>query len=534
MTQALILVNGFAASDDELAINALVTLANDNAGGELTYLWSITAQPPGATDSLSSTTTLATTFTPKKEGNYRIQVIVNQGLGTERVATAIVGVLQVRSQNSQPAAGETTELGPQGWAPRMNQTIRLVDQLNADPGSFICVTTAGAAVGSPVVISGAQVIMVGLPGETTVPTVAVVDAAVAADVAGAVGVILATVDGGAVGPGSLVYVRMNGLASVPVTGSPAAGTRLVAAGSPTATIVDIATVGSNPYRYVGVSCGLDPIVGANTLIAWAGAGAQSAGGSSSSALFEWNGINDTQYSDNPLPAPSVDVGATNPELNVTALSISPSQFQLAISADDMTNGAALWWANPLVPFASIKQLEARFGRPQPGIDPTTTEHCSIGFIVAGDDATNHAIVFLLDFAGDGAGNIVTTLYVYASDPTGPTITYLLIKVLPAATEGYFWRMVVDLQVARNNTAYGGAPGSPSGTMAVRVEPWALPPTTGFTSPDGGLAIFNPVVFPIGTSFATSACNKVGVIMIGNWTAASGPQTGTIFQMKITG
>ena len=64
MPQALITVNAVVGSNDDLPIDTLVTLANDNVGGETTYLWEIVDQPVGTADTLSSTSAPSVTFTP--------------------------------------------------------------------------------------------------------------------------------------------------------------------------------------------------------------------------------------------------------------------------------------------------------------------------------------------------------------------------------------------------------------------------------------------------------------------------------------
>lgn len=527
MTQALILVNGFAASDDALPANALVTLANDNTGGETTYLWSITAQPPGPPDALTSTTTLATTMTPTKEGNYRIQVIVNQGLGTERVASAIVGVLQVRSMISQPAAGETTELGPQGWAVRMNQTIRLVDQLNTDPGCFICVTSTGEPEGTPVVFSGVQTILATLPGEKTIPAVSVVDAASASDVVGAVGVVIAAVDGGSIGPGSLVYVRMNGLASVPIAGSPAAGTALAAAGSPAASIVPVASLlPTDPYRYVGVSCGIDPVLAGNTLVAWAGAGTQPMNGGG----VTWNGIDDTQFSasqtlPNPIAALTFGASVVNPQLNVVAApQMSKSGFTINLSANEITNGVASWLFDPTFDLASMGDYSWSFRAPIPGPSPTSGESVSVGILYAGD-ASGLMIADMIEFADDTFGAIVTKRRVVQVNRID-TVTMVLSEDT-FSNAAYVWLASGHTDLTHNDTAYAGGTGVPVGTASVQASGWIPGPVTGSTPNGVGLFISSFFYAP-GPAWATSGCNRVGVILGGAWTnAISGAQTMTI-------
>src|SRR5262245_63840027 len=99
MTQALITINGSPGADIDLPIDTLVQLNNTGTGGELTYKWSIVSQPPGTLDALSATNIQNPTFTPKKEGSYLIQLIVNESLGTEKRDRTIAAVRHIKSNS---------------------------------------------------------------------------------------------------------------------------------------------------------------------------------------------------------------------------------------------------------------------------------------------------------------------------------------------------------------------------------------------------------------------------------------------------
>lgn len=171
-TQARIEVNSVPGSNDALPINTLVQLSNADLGGETTYLWSILDQPPGLADSLSSTSIENPTFTPKKEGSYLLQLIVNFGLPDEQRDRVVCAVRQLKTLERIPAAGETTEVDlSDGWANAMNALLRRIDGLLSDPGIIVGANNSGGSLarGDVVRTTGGVVIKSGLPGQETVP-----------------------------------------------------------------------------------------------------------------------------------------------------------------------------------------------------------------------------------------------------------------------------------------------------------------------------------------------------------------------------
>lgn len=172
MTQARIEINGVPGSDDALPINTLVQLSNMDTGGEASYAWSILDQPPGLADSLSATNIENPTLTPKKEGTYLVQLIVNFGLPDEKIDKAVVGIRQLKTLERIPAAGETVEVDlADGWASAMNSLLRRIDALLSDPGSLVGENTSGGVLahGDVVRVTSGAVIKAGLPGQETVP-----------------------------------------------------------------------------------------------------------------------------------------------------------------------------------------------------------------------------------------------------------------------------------------------------------------------------------------------------------------------------
>lgn len=230
-TQALILVNGVAGSNDNVPINTPVTLANNNLGGEITWAWTILDQPPGAADALTSTNTSSTGFTPKKEGTYLIRVDVNFGLPDEALNQVVVAVRDLKTFERVPAAGETAEdSSTVGWAPAVDSILRRSLGLAADAG--VIVATAGQTIsqGQAVSFASAGTIKTGLPGQEYLPVATLAAANSAGTINSVVGVMLARVSDGATtaNSGDIVRIRLLGLGG-PFNGNLAAGTALYVA-----------------------------------------------------------------------------------------------------------------------------------------------------------------------------------------------------------------------------------------------------------------------------------------------------------------
>lgn len=234
MTQALITTNAVPGSNTDLPINTLVQLNNTGNGGEITYAWTVLDQPPGTADALSSGTIQNPTFTPRKEGSYLIQLVVNASLADEQTKRAVCAVKQLKTRTRVPAAGETTEAdAADGYAADANASLRLLDTVRADPGVMVAQLSYAATAQDIVYFSGIAVIKSGLPGQETVPLVAKANQTgpVPADAASAtMGLLVAAVDGGALSSGKLVYVRVFGLALAVTVATPAVGPVWLAAG----------------------------------------------------------------------------------------------------------------------------------------------------------------------------------------------------------------------------------------------------------------------------------------------------------------
>lgn len=222
MPQAQITVNGVTGSNDNLPINTLVQLNNNNTGGETVYSWSILDQPPGSADALSSTSIQNPTFTPKKEGTYFIQLIVNPG-GGQLVNTVICAIRQLKTQERVPATGETIEDGH--WSPATNGWYRdLIERCATDPGIVVGVAgAAGLNRGTIVSAAGTAIIKSGLPGQETVISFLSAPATGFAALQGVVGIVESDVFGNnSPANGALIKVRVFGRFSG-ASGSPAVG-----------------------------------------------------------------------------------------------------------------------------------------------------------------------------------------------------------------------------------------------------------------------------------------------------------------------
>ena len=213
MPSAAIQIGGVTGSNLDWTINSLVQLSNADTGGEITYLWAITDQPPGTPNSLSSTVIENPTFTPTREGTYAIQLTVNFGLATEVVNRVVLSVLQIKSDNRIPAAGETTEADlVRGWATSVGNMLIGVDNLVAAGPTIVCQAAASQARGTVCHISSYATLKSGLPGQEVIPVAAAALATTYAQIKGTLLLCLGHVDGStSVGIGQQGRYQMAGV-----------------------------------------------------------------------------------------------------------------------------------------------------------------------------------------------------------------------------------------------------------------------------------------------------------------------------------
>ena len=217
MPQALITVNGVPGSNTDLPIGVLVLLNNQNAGGEVSYKWSIVDQPAGPADVLSSVTIQNPTITLRKEGTYKILLIVNEALPSEVRNEVVIAVLQLKTRTRVPAVTETTQASAlYGWAGNgavtgANPTLQRLDSFIADPDFAVAQISGSPGALSVVRFSGSATIKAGLPGAEVVPVIAPMLATNALVLVDPIGVIVSAVDGGSLANGKLANVRKSGL-----------------------------------------------------------------------------------------------------------------------------------------------------------------------------------------------------------------------------------------------------------------------------------------------------------------------------------
>ncbi len=225
MPQAIIEVNAAAGSDNDVPIDTLVQLSNDDVGDETTYDWTIVDQPDGTADALSSTTIENPTFTPKKEGTYVVNLIVDQGLPTEDIDQVIVGVRELKTLHRIPGATETTEDdSAKGWRLTQNELLKDIVGLFADPAIVVAEAGAAGITASKVLqVSDVAVIKSTLPGEEEVPEVTIAPATAEVNVRGRLMVMIEKVGGGAPASGELLRARAWGLLEATFSGSPTVG-----------------------------------------------------------------------------------------------------------------------------------------------------------------------------------------------------------------------------------------------------------------------------------------------------------------------
>lgn len=213
MARARILVGGVPGSQIDIVPGTTIQLDNDGEGGELTYKWQIADQPDGTTDSLSSTTIVNPQVQTNKEGHYFVRLTVNEGLPTESVDQVVLGVPQLKSGDSIPAAGESTEGNTaRGWAEFVGAMLLNHDNHLYRGGVIMGVAGETLAVGSVCYVSGGTTLKSGLPGEEVVPTMSLALAASPSMVAQQVYVHLGTIAaGGTATAGGYALFRARGV-----------------------------------------------------------------------------------------------------------------------------------------------------------------------------------------------------------------------------------------------------------------------------------------------------------------------------------
>lgn len=221
MPAANIQINAVTATSAIVPVNVAVQLSNADTGGEVSYAWTILDQPEGTPIvSLSNPAIENPTFTPTREGTYRLRLVVNATLPTEVTAYAEVQIPQVISGQIIPAAGEMLEAdATRGWATRVIRSLQDVDRLVGDSNVVVCISQGSASVGQVVQLGfqGIATYLTGLPGSKRALVSRPATPVEEVDVNGRLGQIIAVCDGGSIADGKPVLVRLFGLSPFTVT-----------------------------------------------------------------------------------------------------------------------------------------------------------------------------------------------------------------------------------------------------------------------------------------------------------------------------
>lgn len=232
----------------------------------------------------------------------------------------------------------------------------------------------------------------------------------------------------------------------------------------------------------------------------------------SDVIWEWNGVDTTQFAaSNPLPAPALPGTAVGATLTAVASPQVPGGAALTVDvASFSAAGGAVWWIDQPLPLNRRFRVEAEFGVPLP--TPSSGESTIIGVVFGGDTA-GFVLASTLEVRDDGFGNTTYIRRVVQYDPVGPNNVILLEDT---TFGGYLAGMVVRVHLDRGDTSYAGPPGVPRGTIITEHTAWVPPPTTNYAV-GGSVAIANSAFLPPGPAWATSSCDRIGIMLAGNST-----------------
>lgn len=244
---------------------------------------------------------------------------------------------------------------------------------------------------------------------------------------------------------------------------------------------------------------------------------------SSPVLWEWNGIDTTQFAaDNVLPAPGYSAGVVaGASLTAVASVEVPGGNVLRLSAASASvGGYAVWWIDLPIALQALR-VELELTPPVATLGPA--DSIVAGFCYAGD-LTGYFISdgLLLSNPGPSFTRIVSQV-----DPGGATL--LMLDTLTQG--GYVYSLESKIRADRGNA--GGFP--PSGVPRVYAESTALafaPPPTSSTSPQGLVYVTNSVIFPPAPGWGGSTCNRVGVFISAGPAGFAAPNDVDITKLRI--
>ena len=138
------------------ALGSLVTLdgsaSTDGDGDPLTFSWSLTAKPAGSAAVLANPTSVTPTFTVDRDGDYVVQLIVNDGTLDSALDTVII-----TSNNVAPVANAGPDQGGIALGSLVTLNGSASSDANGDPLTFSWSLTSKPA-GSAAVLTGANTV----------------------------------------------------------------------------------------------------------------------------------------------------------------------------------------------------------------------------------------------------------------------------------------------------------------------------------------------------------------------------------------
>jgi hypothetical protein len=188
------------------------------------YSWEIISQPPGGTDTFSSTTIQNPTLQIRREGSYLIRVTVTTGASSSQ-STTILAAPSFTSNTRVPAYGEQLEAiysgNAVGWDQGAGNALRSIDLYREQAGVIACVAdgiiapgalvTIGESPAAPAVDVAAQLILSGLPGERSLPIAFSHAVSNFNPRSPLVGIAVGAPSGGSASANGVVLVRVSGL-----------------------------------------------------------------------------------------------------------------------------------------------------------------------------------------------------------------------------------------------------------------------------------------------------------------------------------
>lgn len=232
----------------------------------------------------------------------------------------------------------------------------------------------------------------------------------------------------------------------------------------------------------------------------------------SNVIWKYDGTL-SSFSDNPLPDPGLQGGVS---VDVPTLTLgtgdSPSRLPMLLGADEMVSGAAIWWVDDVIPFGD---MYARWSVSYPSAFPADGEAIGVGIVYAAD--TDGLYVYdIVEFANVGDSLVVTRRVVSANAVDAVNV----VMYESVVNGGYIVTSTLDIRATRDGDSYGPpGPGTLTGTANITTSAFVPGGLDAPASATGAVLVYSSDLSPVGEAWSTSACNRVGVILTGEWTNA---------------